>query len=588
VRCDLGSVDEPGDPPCLRCRREKKECIFSETRRKRKVDEDGTITDEYVARNKRATTSNGGFDGGLADDTGIEVSEVYDKVEGTNGFPETSEGLGADGSRKKGGNQDVKNETAAVLFGTPIIQPADALRMLVDAASRTENDDRATTRRDSEHESSRKRPIIANIQRAEANMPAIDPAIVEMGQQSAIIDSEPDPDVEGALQAWKTMRFVRAGWFTANEGMAYVSYFYQHLAPLTPVSPPDFSSPGTHLKLLSDEPVLTVTILTIASRHMPLSGAGGKSRSFIIHDKLWQYLQGMITRMFWGQEQFGGGFCGAGHARTAEEVEARRRGLRSLGTVESLLLLSDWHPRSMHFPPGDDGNDLIITQSGFEETIEPPIAPNAQVWTEPAMRSDRICWSLVGMAYTLAFELGVFDSLIEHGKWTMGPQAKTLYDPERADRLGRMLFVYVSQTCGRLGFPNMMPHQGTETDFDFLKMDVPAGTYIGPYDSVTTTDKVQRAWAELTALSRQSNTELFESKRRTHESIQNGDYMRFLERFGPKLRDWKERFEQTESKFTRTKSDTLLRNLVPPKARIMILIEYEYSRELDIQFQRLS
>ena len=37
MRCDLGSVDDPHDPPCVRCRRESKECFFSATRRKRRA-----------------------------------------------------------------------------------------------------------------------------------------------------------------------------------------------------------------------------------------------------------------------------------------------------------------------------------------------------------------------------------------------------------------------------------------------------------------------------------------------------------------------------------------------------------------------
>lgn len=60
VKCDLGSVDNPGDPPCVRCRRESKECFFSATRRKRK-NEDGKeesldgfeLGDEYIVRNGR-------------------------------------------------------------------------------------------------------------------------------------------------------------------------------------------------------------------------------------------------------------------------------------------------------------------------------------------------------------------------------------------------------------------------------------------------------------------------------------------------------------------------------------------------------
>jgi hypothetical protein len=57
VRCDLGSVDDPHDPPCVRCRRESKECYFSATRRKRKIDDDpreeSEEQDDYILRNGR-------------------------------------------------------------------------------------------------------------------------------------------------------------------------------------------------------------------------------------------------------------------------------------------------------------------------------------------------------------------------------------------------------------------------------------------------------------------------------------------------------------------------------------------------------
>ncbi|KAJ4984573.1 hypothetical protein SVAN01_09974, partial [Stagonosporopsis vannaccii] len=55
VRCDLGPVDNPHDPPCVRCRRESKECFFSATRRKRKQDGDDEPdeADDYELRNAR-------------------------------------------------------------------------------------------------------------------------------------------------------------------------------------------------------------------------------------------------------------------------------------------------------------------------------------------------------------------------------------------------------------------------------------------------------------------------------------------------------------------------------------------------------
>lgn len=85
-------------------------------------------------------------------------------------------------------------------------------------------------------------------------------------------------------------------------------------------------------------------MLTIASRYMTLPGPGGTSRSFTIHDTLWTYLRGMIERLVWAQEQFGGGFCGAGACSSEEESgqishgtsqgRPKKGGLRTLGTVE--------------------------------------------------------------------------------------------------------------------------------------------------------------------------------------------------------------------------------------------------------------
>lgn len=461
-------MDEPGDPPCQRCRREKKLCTFSETRRKRKADKDGEngdLSDEYLVRNKRASIANDG----VADASG-QFPDFFDGQD-------DSMLLGLDGSKKGAANRQVKNEKAAELFVDPIIGSHDAMSLLVKAATNTEEDDKAAVQRaieNTEVNVSTPEPRRTSApQQPDVASPIIDPAIMDHNPPTAT--ARADEDWDNAIKAWSDARFVHAGMLTPEEGIAYIQYFYDNLSPLSPVLPPDFSSPRDHPKLLEEEPMLTVTLLTIASRYMQLKGPGGVSRTFWMHDKLWKSLQEMITRMFWGQEQFGGGFCGAGNIKTGE-AEARRRGLRSLGTIESLLLLSDWLPRAMHFPPSDDGDGLLVRSAAYTDPARQQRS-SQHAWAEPAIRSDRMCWSLVGMAHTLAFELGVFDSLVEDGHWRVGPQEKTFYAPERADRIGRMLFVYVTQACGRLGFPNMMPHEGSEQNLDFLRMDIPAGTY---------------------------------------------------------------------------------------------------------------
>ena len=109
--------------------------------------------------------------------------------------------------------------------------------------------------------------------------------------------------------------------------------YYQFIAPLTPISTPDLRDVHGNPEILSDEPMLIVTLLTIASRYMQLCGPGARTRSYMVHERLWVALQTMITRMFWGQEQYGGGFCGAG-SRKRGPRPTEKGGLRTLGTIE--------------------------------------------------------------------------------------------------------------------------------------------------------------------------------------------------------------------------------------------------------------
>lgn len=361
VRCDLGPVDNPHDPPCVRCRREKKDCFFTETRRKRKADEDGArdLSAEFVSRNRRSQVDGHGIreDGASGPQDDDRTSQEYDSYNDMQGTGEAQSGrekkrtslhlnplgrpaswstsIKMDKSMPEG--REVTNETAAALFKSPIHNPGDALHLLVDAVARTGDLDRQRNQELSRTLDGGRRQS-GNPLRPSGVPPgldpdsfAIDPAIAGSSGRDRNLERG---GMKEAIQAWSRFRFVRAGWMTAEEAVAYIDYFYEHLAPLTPIAPPDFHSPSSHPKLLTEEPMLTVTLLTITSRFMKLRGPAALSRSFIIHEKLWMYLQGMITRMFWGQEQFGGGFCGAGSVGKETPFGTIRGGLRSLGTIE--------------------------------------------------------------------------------------------------------------------------------------------------------------------------------------------------------------------------------------------------------------
>jgi hypothetical protein len=381
---------------------------------------------------------------------------------------------------------------------------------------------------------------------------------------------EQSPQSILGIKAWSRFRFVKAGWFTAQEGIAYITYFYKYLCPLTPITLPDFRTPETHKRLLEEEPMLALTMLLIASRHMKLKGPGSNSRPYAIHDTLWTYLSGMISRVMWGQEQFGGGLCGAGAEKASDVNPLSRKGMRTLGSVESLVLLTEWHPRAMHFPPSQDDNDLMTPEStsglvdmaDANETSKGIGGQRMDAWLEPCWRSDRMCWMLLGMAMTLAFEIGIFDSsglqrLVKPtGSHNLPKDQLETYNNRRAN-VRDVLLVYVTQTSGRLGLTSMLPSSYNDPSESELH-----NRRIGPNDSPQ--DATLHFWLRMATLVKQGNTKVFPNKETTRNLIRTTKYREVLAELQPPLDAWRRDFNACKQ--------------IPKLMRSILLIEWEYAR----------
>ncbi|KAH0558434.1 hypothetical protein GP486_004913 [Trichoglossum hirsutum] len=306
----------------------------------------------------------------------------------------------------------------------------------------------------------------------------------------------------------------------------------------------------------------------------------------------------MIERMVWGQEQFGGGFCGAGadedgdapNSSTAPWRGLRRGSLRTLGTVEGLMLLTEWHPRALHFPPGDDAHELVMketkninrystdnadgdTGNNERRTFEGIGGRRIENWLEPAWRSDRMCWMLLGNALALSFELGVFDDIDDttsFGGEVYRPEFESLAYRRRAHRVQKLLLVYVTQLSGRLGWTNMVPRHISKSAFfktpgqSFGERQQAQQKHKG---ELPETDGEQEdtmtAWIELTTLLKSGNELLFPSRKQTRELIRSGKYVAMLEHFQPLLRSWRNDFDKLN---------------IPSHMRHILIIEYEYLR----------
>ena len=126
-------------------------------------------------------------------------------------------------------DQEVTNEAAAALFQSPINTPGDALHLLLKASGESEDVQNHGTTGKSKLQDQRvygrqpagKSPLyngsygILQQPRQPTNVVNIDPAIADPG------NGTPSPS-RGALTIWARLRFVRAGWFTAKEAVAYI------------------------------------------------------------------------------------------------------------------------------------------------------------------------------------------------------------------------------------------------------------------------------------------------------------------------------------------------------------------------------
>ena len=255
MRCDLGPVDDPHEPPCVRCRRESKECYFSATRRKRKTEEeDGLaeggddVDDDYAERNSRRRTSLNQTSPLSRDATlqhsqrslysGSQPSTPPGATYGLNNreLPAPSNpyyGDTGDVSTETSQDREVTNDTAAALFQSPINNPGDALHLLLEASGRTEDVNRQKNRPQSDQHGSSltkdfavpqtiyngRRPYDGLVPALSSHPTNIDPAIItgNMTEPHSIAS-----EILTAVKAWSRLRFVRAGWLTATEAMSYL------------------------------------------------------------------------------------------------------------------------------------------------------------------------------------------------------------------------------------------------------------------------------------------------------------------------------------------------------------------------------
>ncbi|KAL4928987.1 uncharacterized protein BDV17DRAFT_281562 [Aspergillus undulatus] len=470
VRCVLGS-----EPPCAKCRREHRDCLFQKQ--------------ERTPGGKRREAPRWARQGDADADSSRRDSVAEQ------GGPRTDDNPGEHSPAPAPAPAD-ESPLTDPMMSTIFTRPSDALNVLFDAARQVQ--------------------LPPGLQGADPGVPgqglisgpetSTDNLVSDSGQITVAALSQPSDEV---LDLWDKCRFVRQGWFTAQEAVTYLDLLYRYLAPLSPVLTDDYRDHKNHFHLIVEEPMLCCTLLTISSRYFILPGAGGVSRSHFIHQRLWQYCELLIRRIIFGQEK---------HSTAKTRI---------VGSIESLMLISDWHPRSVHFPPETEGWDGELISPAYDRRNrlhtngDVPLIRWREDVFEPARRSERMSWMLLGAATSLAYELGIFD----------GTGSNELRLKARCNRAARLLYVYVTQMAVKMGCSSLLPDNLSIPD------SVPSDTVsaIGPQWWTC-----MRLWIELTRLMKTASAMFFQSMPYTKQQLGSGQYIILLQHFAPSLERWLE------------------------------------------------
>lgn len=580
----------------MRCRREAKECFFSATRRKKREGEssaDLVDPDDIEIRGGRKrlrADTDSGNDIAEWDSRAPVVSPSYLSQPLTPGGslgrrqplrrPAHSQTPFLDDDN----DEKVNSQTAAMLQTAELHSGHDALNVLIEAATHHHagsTSDAKVSGSFDRYGINTSSPVLTKTPGAQrpsfahknSNMESvIDPSIM-----NPVTEASADENIS-AFNAWARFRFVRNGWFSATEGMQYLEYFYTFLSPLTPVAVPDFRHPSRHAELLEREPMLAVTILMITSRYMTLQGSGAVGRSYAIHSRLWPYTQRMIDRLAWGRDHSGSSVSSAEAQPGCDVSPLQRTSSLALGTVESLMLLTEWHSRLMHFPADEDDAVLMAPKENDFGNIDQPSASAKPVgsWVEPCYRSDRMCWMLLGMAMSVSFQIGVFDEDPSRHSIGMTREQALSYN-HRKSHVKALLLVYVTQTSGRLGITAMLPPGYARPNLsEFWNLNSGAIR--------DTRDVVIHFWLRLAAFVKQANEDLYANRQHTRKIIRDGSYVTLLQGIAPVLAQWRKDLDARQDGKSETNLprfqfafNLLTPRLVPMLMRHILHIEHEHS-----------
>ena len=393
VRCDLGSFDNPHAPPCIRCKRERRECVFTP----RIGSTDPSVSTNGASGNVSASPALSSASNFTSNNSSnLTISDMVTPQQRSVTGPDSVAAV----TRASAATSVSINDK----WRLGVTSMQNTLEFLASAAGTVAEEDDRVSGSNTEYSSAAHANPASNTVYHEDNnttntkipSPFLDPSDTNIF--APILDSSGGGESE-TVALIEQVRNVRpkprntlsnidyigvSRLLSESEAVELIDAFFLTMLPFFPYIPLQLQDPDE----LAEYPILLCAILTVSSRYHPFSefglynGANGQ-RNVEVHEQLWSHCQWMISQTIWAEA-----------------------GTRSIGTVLAFIILTDWNPRQIHFKNSDYGNSFYKRGKGKGENGDAPIPTGVGA----IRRSDRMAWMLTGTAVRLAQDMDFIQS----------------------------------------------------------------------------------------------------------------------------------------------------------------------------------
>lgn len=311
---------------------------------------------------------------------------------------------------------------------------------------------------------------------------------------------------------WTKSALCRDGHLTPLEAEHLVDHFFRWMHPLYPLVDHKYSQCSNKSELVTQDPLLFATILAVTSRYTWYQASAFSARAVEVHGFLYRWVQSAIQSCIW-----------ISTPRGCDETT-------TLGLIESIMLIVEWHPRSLDatMPVKDIRGNYALETFGYSPT---PDASDKALESEVRRAWDTFkpvnttSWRLLCIAINIADEIGLQQVITTAHCNRSGTES-----PRRA-HVRHFLVSLVWERSFRLGRTCLLSHPPGDS-----------GLMLGPSSDHPLKDMLH-CRIELYRLARLIESTLYPTVRRTHDIIVEGNYMAMINDFSALLATWKTHFE---------------------------------------------